>query len=307
MSPQIVPSEPDLRPSRGEDIAAIEADARLRADIRLLGRVLGDTVRDQEGADVFDLVERIRQTSIRFHRDDDEPARRELEGILDSMSIGETVRIVRAFSYFSHLANIAEDQHNIRQLRRAAAAGRRGRACWRSTLAQARAAGHRATDSAQILQRGADQPGADRASDRGPPQEHDRSRDGDRSPARPARTDATDGRGIRGQRRTVAARGADALADQPASSHQTQRARRGQQRPVVLRLHVPARGAAHALRAGGRAERGRQPRAATSPRSCAWDSGSAATATAIRSSPRTCCAARCICSRAASCASISRS
>ena len=36
---------------------------------------------------MFDLVERIRQTSIRFHRDDDKPARRELEAILDSMSI----------------------------------------------------------------------------------------------------------------------------------------------------------------------------------------------------------------------------
>ena len=66
---------------------------------------------------MFDLVERIRQTSIRFHRDEDRPARRELETILDSMSISETVRIVRAFSYFSHLANIAEDQNNIRQMR----------------------------------------------------------------------------------------------------------------------------------------------------------------------------------------------
>ncbi len=92
-------------------------DARLRADIRLLGRVLGDTVRDQEGAQVYELVERIRQTSVRFHRDNDEPARRELETILDGMSIDDTLRVVRAFSYFSHLANIAEDQQNIRQLR----------------------------------------------------------------------------------------------------------------------------------------------------------------------------------------------
>jgi phosphoenolpyruvate carboxylase len=123
MSSQTVPSESDERPSRGEDIAAIEADARLREDIRLLGRILGDTVRDQEGADVFDLVERIRQTSIRFHRDDDKPARHELELILDSMSTSQTVRIVRAFSYFSHLANIAEDQNNIRQMRVRATAG----------------------------------------------------------------------------------------------------------------------------------------------------------------------------------------
>src|SRR5438045_9371183 len=89
-------------------------DARLRSDIRLLGRVLGDTVRDQEGAKVFELVEKIRQTSVRFHRDDDKPARHELEKILDGMSMDDTLRIVRAFSYFSHLANIAEDQNQIR-------------------------------------------------------------------------------------------------------------------------------------------------------------------------------------------------
>ena len=117
MSPQTMPSETEVRANRAEDSQALEEDARLRNDIRLLGRVLGDTVRDQEGAGVFDLVERIRQTSIRFHRDEDRLARRELETILDSMSISETVRIVRAFSYFSHLANIAEDQNNIRQMR----------------------------------------------------------------------------------------------------------------------------------------------------------------------------------------------
>jgi phosphoenolpyruvate carboxylase len=117
MSSQIMLSEQGLESNRGEESAAIEEDIRLRNDIRLLGRILGDTVRDQEGADVFDLVERIRQTSIRFHRGDDKAARRELELILDSMSISQTLRIVRAFSYFSHLANIAEDQNNIRRMR----------------------------------------------------------------------------------------------------------------------------------------------------------------------------------------------
>jgi phosphoenolpyruvate carboxylase len=117
MSSQTMLSENGLEPGRGEDAAALEEDVRLRNDIRLLGRILGDTVRDQEGADVFDLVERIRQTSIRFHRGDDKAARRELELILDSMSISQTLRIVRAFSYFSHLANIAEDQNNIRRMR----------------------------------------------------------------------------------------------------------------------------------------------------------------------------------------------
>ena len=39
---------------------------RLREDIRLLRRMLGDTLREQEGEPTFDLVESIRQTAIRF-------------------------------------------------------------------------------------------------------------------------------------------------------------------------------------------------------------------------------------------------
>ncbi len=143
MSPQIVPSDADIRANRVEDAE----DARLRTDIRLLGRILGDTVRDQEGADVFDLVERIRQTSIRFHRDEDKLARRELETTLDSMSISQTVRIVRAFSYFSHLANIAEDQNNIRQMRaRTGPGGAPQVSTLAQTLSHARAAGFSAAD-----------------------------------------------------------------------------------------------------------------------------------------------------------------
>ena len=147
MSSQIMPTEADQRPNRAEDALALEEDVRLRNDIRLLGRILGDTVRDQEGAEVFDLVERIRQTSIRFHRDEDRAARRELESILDSMSISETVRIVRAFSYFSHLANIAEDQNNIRQMRaRSAAKGAPCAGTLAETLSHARAAGFSPAD-----------------------------------------------------------------------------------------------------------------------------------------------------------------
>jgi phosphoenolpyruvate carboxylase len=141
MSPQTMPSETEVRANRAEEVQALEEDTRLRNDIRLLGRILGDTVRDQEGADVFDLVERIRQTSIRFHRDEDRLARRELESILDSMSISETVRIVRAFSYFSHLANIAEDQNNIRQMRGRGANGAPRASALTQTLSHARSAG----------------------------------------------------------------------------------------------------------------------------------------------------------------------
>src|SRR6266480_1192413 len=94
-----------------------EKDLPLRDDIRLLGRILGDTVREQEGETIFDIVERIRRTSIRFHRDEDDTARRDLEAMLKALSRDRTTQIIRAFSFFSHLANIAEDQHHIRRTR----------------------------------------------------------------------------------------------------------------------------------------------------------------------------------------------
>src|SRR3954467_10826972 len=92
-----------------------EKDVPLRDDIRLLGRVLGDTVRSQEGDAVFDIIEGIRQSSIRFRRDEDQVARRELETSLNGLSPDQTIQIIRAFSYFSHLADIAEDLHHIRR------------------------------------------------------------------------------------------------------------------------------------------------------------------------------------------------
>jgi phosphoenolpyruvate carboxylase len=105
------------------DTRSSDKDQALREDIRLLGRLLGDTVRAQEGESVFGTVERIRQTSIRFHRDEDNTARREREATLDALSPGSTIQIIRAFSYFSHLANIAEDLHRIRRSRAHACAG----------------------------------------------------------------------------------------------------------------------------------------------------------------------------------------
>ena len=92
-------------------------EAPLRDDIRLLGRLLGDTVRAQEGEAVFATVESVRQTAVRFARDGDPKARAELAALLDPLSRDTTQAVVRAFSYFLQLANIAEDQHHIRRRR----------------------------------------------------------------------------------------------------------------------------------------------------------------------------------------------
>ncbi|TFW27433.1 phosphoenolpyruvate carboxylase [Massilia arenosa] len=97
--------------------ATDDKDAPLKDDIRLLGRLLGDVLRDQEGDDVFDIVETIRQTAVRFRREDDPEAGAELTALLSKLTRNQTNTVVRAFSYFSHLANLAEDQHHVRRRR----------------------------------------------------------------------------------------------------------------------------------------------------------------------------------------------
>jgi phosphoenolpyruvate carboxylase len=99
------------------DLAHPDKDLPLREDIRLLGRLLGDTVREQEGEETFLLIERIRQSSVRFHRAQDAGAREDLKSILKGLSPGRAILVIRAFSYFSQLANLAEDQHHTRRSR----------------------------------------------------------------------------------------------------------------------------------------------------------------------------------------------
>ncbi|NRR28707.1 phosphoenolpyruvate carboxylase [Oxalobacteraceae bacterium] len=100
-----------------DEQAGVDKDAPLKEDIRLLGRLLGDVLRDQEGEEVFAVVETIRQTAVRFRREADAGAAKELDGMLKILTREQTISVVRAFSYFSHLANIAEDQHHIRRRR----------------------------------------------------------------------------------------------------------------------------------------------------------------------------------------------
>jgi phosphoenolpyruvate carboxylase len=84
-------------------------------DIRLLGRILGDVIREQDGAPAYELVEQIRKLSVAFRRDADEAAHEGLKKLLKSLSNEQTVSVIRAFTYFSHLANLAEDRHHIRR------------------------------------------------------------------------------------------------------------------------------------------------------------------------------------------------
>jgi len=84
-------------------------------DIRWLGRILGDVIRQQEGDQAFALIEHIRRLSVTFRRDADALADKALKKQLASLSSEQAVSVIRAFTYFSHLANLAEDQHHIRR------------------------------------------------------------------------------------------------------------------------------------------------------------------------------------------------
>ena len=106
---------------------ADDKDQSLREDIRRLGRILGDTVRQQHGEEMFSLIETVRQNSIRFRRDADHDAREALENTLDTLTNDQTTHLIRAFSYFSHLVNLAEDQHHIRRTRTHLIAGSKPR------------------------------------------------------------------------------------------------------------------------------------------------------------------------------------
>ena len=92
-----------------------KTDLPLSDDIRLLGKVLGDIVREQEGEAVYALVEQIRTLSVSFHRDANQADDKKLTKLLKGLSSDSAMKVLRAFTYFSHLANLAEDRHHIRR------------------------------------------------------------------------------------------------------------------------------------------------------------------------------------------------
>ncbi|WP_067655612.1 phosphoenolpyruvate carboxylase [Nocardia harenae] len=90
-----------------------EAIRPLRDDIRFLGGVLGDTIRDHEGPEVFDLIERVRKEAFRIRRE--EVDRSAVAEMLRGVDVTVAIPLIRAFSYFVLLANLAEDLQRDRR------------------------------------------------------------------------------------------------------------------------------------------------------------------------------------------------
>ena len=127
--------------------------APLLDDIRLLGRILGEVIREQEGDAAYELVERVRRLSVAYRHKHDARAGRDLDRLLKGLSIDQTVSVIRAFTYFSHLANIAEDRHQARRLAAQQVAGQPAAGSLARSLEHLAAAGLGADEVSAALQR----------------------------------------------------------------------------------------------------------------------------------------------------------
>jgi hypothetical protein len=144
--PDAIPHEPQPRTQSSRPISprhpaadrphddAAAKNRPLVEDIRLLGRILGDVIREQEGGRLR-ADRAVRQLSVAYRLKRDASAGRVLDRLLKNLSGDQTVSVIRAFSYFSHLANIAEDRHHVRRREAARARGAPARrARWRVSL-----------------------------------------------------------------------------------------------------------------------------------------------------------------------------
>ena len=97
----------------------IQAGAEAHESIRYLGRVLGRVLQEQEGDRAFDVVERIRLCSIEYHKTGNADAHAELCDVISALPEDLALQVLRAFTYYLHLLNIAQDEEKLLQHRRA--------------------------------------------------------------------------------------------------------------------------------------------------------------------------------------------
>ena len=98
---------------------------RLREEVRLLGALLGEVIRDEGGQVLYDRIEAVRRASVAYHRDPASDDASELERLLGELSLDQAVGLTHGFATFSLLANVAEDRAGKRRAQAQAEAGER--------------------------------------------------------------------------------------------------------------------------------------------------------------------------------------
>jgi phosphoenolpyruvate carboxylase len=101
---------------RRQDITFETKDQPLRDDVRILGTLVGDLLRDQGGPELFELVENARLRSIRRREDNERPGE-ELAELVSDLDLSLAMEVIRAFSTYFQMVNTAEKVHRIRRRR----------------------------------------------------------------------------------------------------------------------------------------------------------------------------------------------
>jgi phosphoenolpyruvate carboxylase len=101
---------------RRQDITFETKDQPLRDDVRILGTLVGDLLKDQGGEKLFELVENARLRSIR-RRENNEKAGEELADLVRNLDLSLAMEVIRAFSTYFQMVNTAEKVHRIRRRR----------------------------------------------------------------------------------------------------------------------------------------------------------------------------------------------
>jgi len=101
----------------GRGDAEQELPERMRADVRLLGSLLGRVLRESGSPGLYDDVERLRLATIAAYADDSPEAFERAAQIADSFSVARADEVARAFTAYFHLVNLAEEFQRVRVLR----------------------------------------------------------------------------------------------------------------------------------------------------------------------------------------------
>ena len=106
----------DHKTLRRQDITFEDKDQALRDDVRMLGTLVGELIREQGGDQLFEFVENARLRSIR-RRENNELEGEELAALVEGLDPGMAMQVIRAFSTYFQMVNTAEKVHRIRRRR----------------------------------------------------------------------------------------------------------------------------------------------------------------------------------------------